>query len=327
MSELKIHHRLTAILAADAVGYSRLMAADDRATVAALDAARNVFRMQIEAHHGRVVDMAGDLVLAVFDTASGLVRAALAIQAQLESAAYVEPEARRMRFRIGAHLDDVLAKSDGTVYGDGVNIAARLQALAEPGTVMVSEAIHSAIRGKVQAKWIETGEQSIKNMPYSLRTFRSFAVGTTESMPVSEDVAPICSMSAISPSASLRPSPTSTPDTGDRLMGAWTGTVRYGWGASYEERIEFKRHAGQLTGTVSFLGFPRAIWRLQVDRLNVHFHSHSTSSIGSQFRELTHAYAAELRGHPPNETLAIRLQSSGGFSSEKPLEFEARRSQ
>ena len=126
------------------------MSGDERATVAALDAARDVFRISIEAHHGRVIDMAGDSVLAVFETATGAVVAALAIQGLLAADAGSSPEDRRMLFRIGVHLGDVIEKADGTVYGDGVNIAARLEGLAEPGGIVVSESIHTAVRGKVQ---------------------------------------------------------------------------------------------------------------------------------------------------------------------------------
>ncbi|MGL6112656.1 MAG: adenylate/guanylate cyclase domain-containing protein [Rubrivivax sp.] len=153
MTDSGLQHRLAAILAADAAGYSRLMSIDDKATVAALDAARAVFRAQIEAQQGRVIDMAGDSVLAVFGTAAGSVNAALAIQAQVNALADFEPEDRRMRFRIGVHLGDVIEKSDGTVYGDGVNIAARLEGLAEPGGVTVSESIRSAVKGKVTARF------------------------------------------------------------------------------------------------------------------------------------------------------------------------------
>jgi adenylate cyclase len=115
--------RLAAILAADVSGYSRLMSLDERATVAALDAARAIFRAQIESRQGRIIDMAGDSVLAVFETATGAVSAALAVQQELD-ASNTAPDDRRMRFRIGVHLGDVIEKSDGTIYGDGVNIAA-----------------------------------------------------------------------------------------------------------------------------------------------------------------------------------------------------------
>jgi len=121
------------------------------------------------------------------------------------------------------------------------------------------------------------------------------------------------------------PPPPPPPDAGARIVGSWSAPVRYGWGDRHEERFEFKRHAGELTGTASFLGYPRAIGKLRIDGMNLHFQTHSTSSMGNETRELTHAYAVEMRGQPPDEVLAVRLQSSGGFSSEKPLEFEARR--
>ena len=113
MTESGSKQRLAAIFAADVVGYSRLMAADERATVTALDAARMIFRTQIESSQGRVIDMAGDSVLAVFDSATGAVSAALAGQQALEAAAHTVPDDRRMRFRIGVHLGDVIEKADG----------------------------------------------------------------------------------------------------------------------------------------------------------------------------------------------------------------------
>ncbi len=171
MTDSPFRQRLAAILAADAAGYSRLMAVDEAATVAALDAARAVFRSQIEAHRGRVIDMAGDSVLAVFDTAIGAVSAALAVQRELAASDGAQPEATRMRFRIGVHLGDVIEKGDGTVYGDGVNIAARLQGLAEAGGVTVSDAVQGAVRGKLAASFADQGEQVVKNMPHPVRAF------------------------------------------------------------------------------------------------------------------------------------------------------------
>ncbi|MCU0940530.1 MAG: hypothetical protein MUC86_15685 [Burkholderiaceae bacterium] len=170
MSQLQ--HRLAAILAADAAGYSRLMSIDDQATVTALDAARAVFRAEIEAQQGRVIDMAGDSVLAVFGTATGAVNAALSIQAQVDALAKAQPADRRMHFRIGVHLGDVIEKADGTVYGDGVNIAARLQALADVGGVLVSDAIAGAVRGRVAAGLADAGEQQVKNIALPVRTWR-----------------------------------------------------------------------------------------------------------------------------------------------------------
>ena len=148
------------------------MAGDDRATVAALDAARKVFRAQIESNQGRVIDMAGDSVLAVFETATGAVAAALAIQAEVNLLAGAATEERRMLFRIGVHLGDVIEKADGTVYGDGVNIAARLEGLAEPGGVTVSDSVRIAAKGKVDANFADQGEQHVKNIPDPVRAWR-----------------------------------------------------------------------------------------------------------------------------------------------------------
>jgi adenylate cyclase len=175
--------RLAAIFAADVAGYSRLMAAGERATVASLDAARSVFKSGIESNQGRVIDMAGDSVLAVFETASGAVSAALSVQQELNASSSALPEDRRMRFRIGVHLGDVIEKADGTVYGDGVNIAARLEGLAEPGGITVSESIRTAVKGKVSATFEDQGEQTVKNIAEPVRAYRVGTGGGAASRP------------------------------------------------------------------------------------------------------------------------------------------------
>jgi len=180
-SDLK--QRLAAILAADAAGFSRLMSLDERATVAALDAARVAFRKHIESNQGRVIDMAGDSVLAVFETAVGAVSAALAVQGDLDTASSSVPEGHRMRFRVGVHLGDVIEKADGTVYGDGVNIAARLEGLAEPGGIAVSDSVRNAVRGKVNASFDDLGEQTMKNIADPVRAFR-LKPGSSNTKPV-----------------------------------------------------------------------------------------------------------------------------------------------
>ena len=182
MSGSELKQRLAAILAADVAGYSRLMAADERATVATLDAARSVFKPQIESNQGRVIDMAGDSVLAVFETAIGAVSAALGVQHELNAFSNAMPEDRRMRFRIGVHLGDVIEKADGTVYGDGVNIAARLEGLAEPGGITVSESIRTAVKGKVGARFEDQGEQRVKNIAEPVRAYRVKLEGDSASM-------------------------------------------------------------------------------------------------------------------------------------------------
>ena len=170
-SESGDHQRLAAILAADAAGYSRLMEADERATAAALAQAHVIFHEHVRAHHGRVVNTVGDSVLAVFETAAGAVTAAVAIQRALASSASAMPDDRRLRFRIGVHLGDVNERRDGEVYGDGVNIAARLQALASPGGIVVSEAVRGAVKARVAATFDDLGAQSVKNIAEPVRAF------------------------------------------------------------------------------------------------------------------------------------------------------------
>ena len=165
--------RLTAILAADAVGYSLLMAADDRLTVELLDAARAVFRQVADSHHGRVVDMAGDSVLIAFNSAESAVRCALAIQARLTARSDAQSGTLRLPFRIGVHVGDVIEKADGSVYGDGVNIAARLQALAEADEVFASQSIRDMVGSRPVADFEDVGEHQLKNVPRPLRVWRA----------------------------------------------------------------------------------------------------------------------------------------------------------
>lgn len=173
MTQASLTRRLAAILAADVVGYSQLMAKDDTATVNALDAARAVFRESVQANQGRVIDMAGDSVLAIFDTASGAVTAALLIQNKLSSASATQSADDRMQFRIGIHLGDVIEKTDGTVYGDGVNIAARLESLAKPGGVTISDIVYGAVRDTATAPFVDGGEHDVKNFSRPVHAYHA----------------------------------------------------------------------------------------------------------------------------------------------------------
>lgn len=172
MAESDHKQRLVAILAADAAGYSRLMATDDRATVTALDAGRAIFRRHIDSLQGRVIDMAGDSVLAVFESAAGAAAAALAIQKELDSSTGDVLKERRLRFRIGLHLGDIIEKPDGTVYGDGVNIAARVQALAAPGGICLTQQVYDQVHDKFEAELVDLGQPEMKNIQLPIRVFR-----------------------------------------------------------------------------------------------------------------------------------------------------------
>jgi len=175
-----LSERLLVILAADAAGYSSLMGRDERATVIALDAARAIFRRLIGEARGRVVDMAGDSVLAVFETATAAVACAFAVQRELESAARDQDARARLPFRIGVHLGDVIEKADGSVYGDGVNVAARLQTLAAPGGIVVSAAVRGAIGSRVVTRAEDLGPQAVRNIVVPVHAFRLFEIESAD---------------------------------------------------------------------------------------------------------------------------------------------------
>jgi adenylate cyclase len=180
LADPSIEQKLVAILAADVAGYSALMGADEVATVATLDACRAVFRSHVDAESGRVVDTAGDSVLAVFPSAIGAVRAAIAIQDELGLCNEALAEARRMRFRIGVNLGDVIEKADGTVYGDGVNIAARLESLAEPGGLTISGTTFDHVDGKLDVGFAYLGERQVKNITRPMRVYKVGAGAPSE---------------------------------------------------------------------------------------------------------------------------------------------------
>ena len=173
MADPRVDQRLAAVLAADVAGYSRLMGDDERATIATLDEMRGVFKERIETNRGRVVDMAGDSVLAVFETAIGAVEAAVAIQAGLAKRNQGLTEDRRMLFRIGVNLGDIFEKEDGSVYGDGVNVAARLEAMADPGGVNISGSVHDNVLGKLDLGYEFLGEKEVKNIAKPVRVYRA----------------------------------------------------------------------------------------------------------------------------------------------------------
>ncbi len=172
-----ITQRLAAILAADAVGFSRLMGTDAQATLRELDANRALFRLHTEEHGGRIVDMAGDSILAVFGSAAGAVRAAVAAQAAVEERSAAIPDDRRMRYRIGVNLGEIIEKPDGSIYGDGVNVAARLQSLADTGGILLSGKVHDEVQGQVGVGLAAAGEHKVKNIARPLRTYRVVAAG------------------------------------------------------------------------------------------------------------------------------------------------------
>jgi class 3 adenylate cyclase/protein-S-isoprenylcysteine O-methyltransferase Ste14 len=166
-----VERRLVAILSADVAGYSRLMASDEVATVRALQAAREHIAVFIRQHRGRMVDSPGDNLLAEFPSALDATRCAIEVQRVLRARnADVLPE-RRLEFRIGLHLGDVMIEGD-RIYGEGINIAARLENLSDPGGVCVSGPVWEQVRHKLAIAAKDLGEQTVKNIPDPVRVYR-----------------------------------------------------------------------------------------------------------------------------------------------------------
>ncbi|MGK9231892.1 adenylate/guanylate cyclase domain-containing protein [Inquilinus limosus] len=162
--------RLTAILCADVVGYSRLVGRDETGTLARLDQARDILRAATEAQGGRVFNLAGDGLLAEFPSALAAVQAAISAQDRLGVWAADQPEDDRMRLRIGVNLGDVVVNG-GDLLGDGVNVAARLQALAMPGGICLSGAVYDQVRGKIEIGFADLGPQPMKNIAEPVRVY------------------------------------------------------------------------------------------------------------------------------------------------------------
>ena len=163
--------RLAAIVVADVVGFSRLMAADEAGTLTALRERRQtILEPVVKAHGGRVVKLMGDGVLIEFASAVKAVEAALALQDKFAAANESFPEDMRIRLRIGINLGEVVGEGSD-IYGDGVNIASRIEALAEPGGLCLSAKVYDEVRGKVETEFEDIGEQALKNIPTPVRVF------------------------------------------------------------------------------------------------------------------------------------------------------------
>jgi class 3 adenylate cyclase/TolB-like protein len=171
-----MNRRLAAILAADIAGYSRLMHEDEASTVRDLKAHQSVVLPLIPQHGGRIIDTAGDGILAEFPSVVGATQCAIEIQAVMAARNQTVPEHRRMRFRIGINLGDVV-HDDTRIYGDGINIAARLEALADPGGVLVSRTVYEQVHGKLPVAFEDTGERQLKNISEPVRAYRIHAPG------------------------------------------------------------------------------------------------------------------------------------------------------
>ena len=165
-----IERKLAAIFAADVAGYSRLMGQDEAGTMRALTAHREVMDRLIAQHRGRIANTAGDSVLAEFPSVVDAVKCAVEVQEQLREKNEGVPEERQLRFRIGVHVGDVMVRG-GDLLGEGVNIAARLQMLAEPGAVCISGEAHQYARKASPLDFVDLGQQAVKNVEDRVRVY------------------------------------------------------------------------------------------------------------------------------------------------------------
>src|SRR3984957_19114808 len=171
MAEARVIRRLAAILAADVAGYSRLMGVDEEGTLAALKTLRReVIDSKIAEHRGRIVKTTGDGALVEFASAVDGVRCAVEIQRAMAARNAAIPEDRRVEFRIGINVGDIII-DEGDIYGDGVNIAARVESLATPGAICLSEDAYNQIRGKLAINVSDMGEQQLKNIGRPVRIY------------------------------------------------------------------------------------------------------------------------------------------------------------
>jgi adenylate cyclase len=171
MAEQGFKRKLTAILSADVIGYSRLMRDDEEATVRNIAASRVLISDLVQQHHGRVVDSPGDNILAEFASVVDAVNGAINIQKEIERSNTDTPKDRRMEFRIGINLGDVIEEEE-RIYGDGVNIAARVEGLALPGGIAISGTVYEHVKDKLSLGYHYLGEQNVKNIPEPVRVYR-----------------------------------------------------------------------------------------------------------------------------------------------------------
>ena len=172
MAEERLQRRLAAILSADVVGYSRLMGLDEAGTLSRLNALRRgLIDPTIAAHAGRIVKLMGDGALVEFASAVDAVTCAIEIQRQLREHDAGRPEANPIQFRIGINVGDIIIEGED-ILGDGVNVAARIEGIAEPGGISISEDAWRQVQGKVAANFVDAGEQSLKNIARPVRVYR-----------------------------------------------------------------------------------------------------------------------------------------------------------
>ena len=193
----KVKRRLTSILCADVKSYSRLMEKDETRTIGTLRQYRAAMDALVERHEGRTINTWGDAVIAEFASVVEAVQCAIEVQRELASRNHELPEAEQMWFRIGINLGDVMVENDD-LYGEGVNIAARLQELAEPGGILISGPVYDMVRNKLSVGFEHLGQQPVKNVTEPVISYRILLDG---------DARPAMAAAALRPAATVHAQP------------------------------------------------------------------------------------------------------------------------
>ncbi len=216
-----MQRKLAAIIHADVVGYSRLMEGNETITLRRLKTLRReLWDPVIAEHHGRLVGTAGDALLLEFGSAVSAVKCAVALQKGMADRNAHEPDNRKMLLRIGVNLGEVIVDEDNDIFGDGVNMAARLQAMADPGGIVVSSKVHDEVEGRVPNAFVDGGEHKVKNIARPVRIYRVTLDGAD--LPVTEETPPIRSSSATTPVTTVEtlPPPVQAPISAPPQAGA-----------------------------------------------------------------------------------------------------------
>src|SRR3954471_19359425 len=225
MTDEKVKRRLTTVLCADVHGYSRLMGADEAATLGTLRRHRTAIAGLVERHDGRIVNTWGDSVIAEFPSVVEAVQCAVEIQQEISSQDSDPPHPDRMRFRIGINLGDVMV--DGSdIYGDGVNVAARLQELAEPGGVVISSSVYDQVHNKLSLGFDCLGQRQMKNVA-PVTTYRVTMSGGAagRSVPVNESATAPAATVAFAEAGVREIVDRHQPSTWIRLASDWLATL------------------------------------------------------------------------------------------------------
>ena len=188
--EERLPRKLAAILYADVVGYSRMAGEDEDATHRRLKESLDLISRTVSSYRGRIISYSGDAALAMFDAVVDAVSCAAVIQRDMVGLNQDVEDEKKIQFRIGVNLGDVIEDS-GDIFGDGVNVAARLEGLAEPGGICISDTVHSAIGSKLPLEYVDIGDQSVKNIANPVRAYQAHLKPGVELPQPSEDLKPL----------------------------------------------------------------------------------------------------------------------------------------